>query len=822
MNLVSRNGDIIVWEIPARNLSPYTINNVVVTDTSSLGTQYIGHTASKGTFDPITGIWNVGKLLGKESAVLKLTVKVIDITQAPFTNTATGNANQPELDLSNNTYIQTVNTTTCAPACGGSDIENGCICFNLLDFVTPCTHGETEFELDNIQNGELLGDLPNATISYIDPTLPVLISYTIFCNVGVDRTECSSGTYQIGPILKSKDIFNHTIEQVECGELTQEQKIVLQDQYPGLVIDEYCWTVIKNGNGDTTSGIPLNCDETKDTKTTFECVVGDYDPELFENLVTYPENPEDGDIHIVLFDNGILTTNYNSISENTGDWVVHCFKNYCCGTSTGIQSIVEGDNITVDNTDPQNPVVSANITALGDDWGTQVIQHSSTSISEGDGTVASPLNVEIYQEVTYTELQTLITDSELIPGKKYLLIDYQTVHQITNTTDINTGPIEPLLITAMGTNELEPIAYSTTYPDDIIYYNPVNDSTKITGSTKGYIYKRIDTNKRINAPLDWRNVLYRRWAVGHNNPYNEIDTFNFLEVVNDGDDLYVSLLENNQGNLLIDEDSWGRISFFKNGDFMFFKEDGMTGVGSDRNLLIINANPISYTDYTIFSNISITPQYYHNVEINVGWYNDQSNSNIIDLFNNVFLLECRNNIIHARGVLDFSNNTFKSVSQYMLLGTGNSARNICTIYNCNHAIDGSIGTYTNNIGSSFFKGCLGYFDKNNGGLLQDIYVFGHFKNNIINNYALRFVVSNDFKSNIINSYFTSGNSELNTSVLGSGLLAGFLKFNIGSHVDNNYSKTWYQKEWNGVPGDITVKLEYRDNTDTLVTDLVTN
>ena len=49
-------------------------------------------------------------------------------------------------------------------------------------------------------------------------------------------------------------------------------------------------------------------------------------------------------------------------------------------------------------------------------------------------------------EVTYAELAGIISRQELVPYKRYLIKDYQTVHIIPNTTDINTGDVEPLMV----------------------------------------------------------------------------------------------------------------------------------------------------------------------------------------------------------------------------------------------------------------------------------------------------------------------------------------------------------------------------------------
>ena len=68
--------------------------------------------------------------------------------------------------------------------------------------------------------------------------------------------------------------------------------------------------------------------------------------------------------------------------------------------------------------------------------------------------------VQGLETINYDNLVLKINSSELVPGQKYLLEDYQTVHTIPNTTDTNTGPIEPLVLTALGNNNLEVIAYS--------------------------------------------------------------------------------------------------------------------------------------------------------------------------------------------------------------------------------------------------------------------------------------------------------------------------------------------------------------------------
>jgi len=149
-------------------------------------------------------------------------------------------------------------------------------------------------------------------------------------------------------------------------------------------------------------------------------------------------------------------------------------------------------------------------------------------------------------DVSYNTLYGLYSSSGLIAGK-YYRFNYQTKHVIPYTTVINTAPIEQLIVKAVATNKLDKIAYSPSYPNDIIYYriddvnvnasidstlftdfsfgNPYldidtqtsNSETNPVASRTGRIYYREDTIKRLSAPYDFRNVKFRRWKLSY--PY---------------------------------------------------------------------------------------------------------------------------------------------------------------------------------------------------------------------------------------------------------------------------------------------------------------
>ncbi len=113
------------------------------------------------------------------------------------------------------------------------------------------------------------------------------------------------------------------------------------------------------------------------------------------------------------------------------------------------------------------------------------------------------------KSVAYDELKALITGSLLSIGQTYRISDYRTRHTIPNTTDVNVGPTEPLIVTAASTSKLSSLAYSESYPQDIIHYEFVDSST--AGGDRGRILYRKDTKWNIAMHEDWRHTKYRRW-----------------------------------------------------------------------------------------------------------------------------------------------------------------------------------------------------------------------------------------------------------------------------------------------------------------------
>ena len=73
-------GDYVVWIVSVINKGPDIAKNVKVYDQLPDGMEYIKHTATKGTFNPKTGIWNIGNLSTEDGEVfLNITVKALSV-----------------------------------------------------------------------------------------------------------------------------------------------------------------------------------------------------------------------------------------------------------------------------------------------------------------------------------------------------------------------------------------------------------------------------------------------------------------------------------------------------------------------------------------------------------------------------------------------------------------------------------------------------------------------------------------------------------------------------------------------------------------------
>lgn len=114
-------GEQIVFTITLTNETDGLVTDVVVEDLieDASGFQYITHTASVGTYNPVTGVWEVDEILGMEEYTLEIVAMILE--EGDYENTATLTDSYPidDFNTTNNeaTVMVTVSPRTTAE-CG--------------------------------------------------------------------------------------------------------------------------------------------------------------------------------------------------------------------------------------------------------------------------------------------------------------------------------------------------------------------------------------------------------------------------------------------------------------------------------------------------------------------------------------------------------------------------------------------------------------------------------------------------------------------------------------------------------------------------------
>lgn len=138
-----------------------------------------------------------------------------------------------------------------------------------------------------------------------------------------------------------------------------------------------------------------------------------------------------------------------------------------------------------------------------------------TVIEAGAGGIAQII------PITFSALYTALSGGfTLIPGQMYLITDSQSIYDqpaFDNTgapelvVATKTGPIEPLVVQAIGIGAISKNAFSVSHPLHVIEYDPYFIATEYMGApAKGRITLRIDENNN-KADYDHRVILFLRY-----------------------------------------------------------------------------------------------------------------------------------------------------------------------------------------------------------------------------------------------------------------------------------------------------------------------
>ena len=80
-------GEEVTWIITASNLGQDTAKNTKVFNKLPQGLKYIKHSTTKGTFNPKTGIWNIGNL-STDEGIVELWITTLALTNGKMINKA--------------------------------------------------------------------------------------------------------------------------------------------------------------------------------------------------------------------------------------------------------------------------------------------------------------------------------------------------------------------------------------------------------------------------------------------------------------------------------------------------------------------------------------------------------------------------------------------------------------------------------------------------------------------------------------------------------------------------------------------------------------
>jgi|GEM_PF-3564273 len=328
--------------------------------------------------------------------------------------------------------------------------------------------------------------------------------------------------------------------------------------------------------------------------------------------------------------------------------------------------------------------------------------------------------------ISYNELKQLITNQELMPGRKYQLTDFKTIYkQPVSDAVMEAETGERLVLTALSKNEIERRVQSLDFPKDIIEYEVDSNVAWNVSQSKGQIVYRKDENEN-ECGYDHRTIKFRRWA----SYYDEQTEQYYGYVIPRNDTVY------NNDTLQYEKKTYGNGAFVHQDDSVYMdfltfthNSDRSCGnkigigahylpnvvcMGTARNNTIIAASDItlggiannntinSDSGNTYFGNNVI---YTNNVSLNFitgsSFINNVIQGNVLQ--NTVFSNDTINNTIRGQQGA-FSNNYFGDDCQGNVLkstrgGGNNNTTGRCFKFNDIHCI-GS-GFSNNTIGQDF-------------------------------------------------------------------------------------------------------------------------
>lgn len=169
-NTTPVEGSIVNFTVTASNLGASNNTNVTVNDLLPSGYTYGSHTASRGTYNPSTGVWSIGNLNDQANATLTITAKVNPTGN--YTNTATISTTSGISDPVTTNNSASVSTTPTILDSDGDGIPNSLDLDDDNDGILDSNEGCTTTVTVGTVSSQRATDLIN-TSTTIFPLTPV-------------------------------------------------------------------------------------------------------------------------------------------------------------------------------------------------------------------------------------------------------------------------------------------------------------------------------------------------------------------------------------------------------------------------------------------------------------------------------------------------------------------------------------------------------------------------------------------------------------------------------------------------------------------------
>ena len=350
--------------------------------------------------------------------------------------------------------------------------------------------------------------------------------------------------------------------------------------------------------------------------------------------------------------------------------------------------------------------------------------------------------------ITYADFYTAITGSNLVVGKTYIIMDFQTVYDqmdfdaggsLKPTLVTKTGATEQIWVLALAPNQIASQAYSATYPNDKIQYDWTYNTTLVNGSpAKGRISERIDENNN-RTDYDHREIKFIRYDDGAGN----------FTVINDNGNAsgeFLTFVQNFTGGNI--KDNWLG-DFYSIGAFV--GQEYGNNVFSGVPIMSNKSGSLVYNN--TFSNVTYNNLFSGNMQNNTF---DEVQNNIFSgsMQNNIFSQDIQNNTFSG----NMQNNTFNNnVYNNTFSGYVNSNTFSGNVYSNTFSGDVYSNTFSGNVNTNTFSGDVNtntFSGKVNHNTFSGNVSNNTFSGEVNNNRFSGYVANNTFSGNVYSNTFT--------------------------------------------------------------------